>query len=369
MNKVQNIGLYETICLATLIIIYKLFYTGVAAVCNIVGTAAWYIPLLSAAVSIFFFYLGCILLSRFPGLNLFQIIEVIFGKYLGKLLNLIFVLYAVIYTSTALREFVEMIKVYSLPRTPISIVLGSFLIITAIVSYYGIEGIARICTACFIPIILGLVVILALAAPIYDINYLKPFGGYGLKNTLTTAFLRSSSFIEVAVLWLWVNSMHGVKNIQKAGIISLIISGAVYSITFFCYLMAFTYSVGSDSLSGLFELSRSIYYNRFFQRMESVFLFVWVISSLILVSTAFHVAVTIYAQTFKINNHRPLIFPFILLSFTVAILPKNVSELIYYLVEPLRRYSTFLLFVLTAFILLISIIMGKKGAVSSAKKT
>ncbi len=368
MNKRGNIGLYEAVSFATMIMIYKVFFTGLSSMCRLVGTAAWYSSSISCAVSIFFFYLVYILMKRFPGNNLFDIIEIVFGKYIGKAVNTLFVIYSIFYSAASLREFVEMIKVYNLPYTPISVILGSFLLLTSLMAYYGLEVIARLCGWFVIPILAGLALILIFALPNYDISYLKPFGGYGLNRTLITGLLGSSNYIEVSTIWLFINSIHGIKYAKKAGIISLLIAGAVQSVTLLCYLMTFTYTTGSDNLSGLFELSKSIYFNRFFQRMESIFFFVWIISSLILVSMAFYVALTIYAQTYKINNHRPLIFPFVFLGFMIAILPKNFSELLYYFLEPLRTYSAFLLYLFPVFILLFSIITRKKGKTSDAQK-
>ncbi len=132
MNRVENIGLYEAVSFVALTVIYKVFFTGISQLCNIAGTASWYLTLISAAVSLFFFYLVYILMKRFPGENLFEVIESVFGKYISKLPQFVFILYSIFYTSSALREFVAMIKVYNLPHTPISVILGSFLLLTRI---------------------------------------------------------------------------------------------------------------------------------------------------------------------------------------------------------------------------------------------
>ncbi len=369
MNSRENIGLYGTICLICIAMINKVFYTSLAGICETGGTAAWYITLISCVTSLFFFYLFCILLKRFPGKNIGDIAEIVFGKYVGKFINIILVLFTLFYSASAIREFVGMIKVYNLPNTPISMILGTFLLLAALISYFGLEVLIRICSLCFVPIILGILVILVLAYPSYDINFLKPIGGYGVKNSIVTGILRSSAYIEVATLGVYINFMHGIKNIKKAGTVSILITGAIFSISTACYLMLFTYTVGSDNLSGLFELSRSIYYNRFFQRMESIFLFIWIISTFIFVSNGFYLTTVIYAQTFKIKNHRPLIFPFLFLCFLIAILPKNISELLTYYVKPLRKYSMFLIFVFPGITLLIAMILRKKGALPGAKET
>jgi hypothetical protein len=52
----------------------------------------------------------------------------------------------------------------------------------------------------------------------------------------------------------------------------------------------------------------------------------------------------------------------------VAIIPKNISELIQYWINPIRSFSMFLLFVFPAIMLIFCIITGKKGAASGTEK-
>lgn len=143
---------------------------------------------------------------------------------------------------------------------------------------------------------------------------------------------------------------------------------ATFSISVLCYLMAFEYTMGSENLSGMFQLSRTIYFNRFFQRLESIFLFVWVISSVISASISFYIPISIYCKTFKISNHKPLILPFAFLLFVVTILPNSLSEILEINLLFIRQYSMLFVYFVPAIVLIISLLLGKKGDKLNAKK-
>lgn len=366
--KEGKIDLHEAISLTCLVTVSKILYTTLAATVKAVGTAAWYSVIFSFATALIIFLIVCILMSRFPQKNLPQIFEAVFGKMLGKFINMIFCIYTLYYASMCAREFLEMIKSYTFPRTPPSIILIAFLTVSIIIAYKGLENIARLSYIVFYPILIILALILILTFPYYNFDYLKPVWGYGFKNTLRTGIFRSSSFSEVFILFLIAKSLKSTEDVKKAGIISLIIIVIMPSITYVVYLMVFGYARGSEPLSGMFELSKLIYFNRYFQRVESFFLFIWVISALINVSTAFYMSIFIYSNIFNIKNHKPIILQFAFLMYMIALIPKNITELTETHILFLRQYSFIIVYGIPVFALLVSIIFGKKEQISNGKK-
>lgn len=360
MIKGGKFSVYEGVLLTTVIIVSKIQYTSISVVVKQTGTSAWYATLISCITTMILFSLVCALLDRFPGKNLVKTFEGVFGKLIGKIFGLGFSGYILYYASSVLREFLEMIKVYNLPKTPPSVIMIVFLSVSLLFAYMGIESIVRVACINFYPITIGIFIILVLAYPYYDIDYIKPYLGHGLGKTVSVGVLRSSAYEEVLILPIIISSIRSVKDVKKIGYISILISALVFSVSFLCYLCAYQYTTGSENLSGMFQLSKIVYYSRFFQRIESIFLFSWVISSLITVSTAFYSAIRVYCQVFEIKDHRPLLFPFVLIMYIIALQPKNISELIDVNLRFIRQGSVFIVFGVPIFALIVSLILGKK---------
>lgn len=368
MNKQGHFGLFETTALTTIVIVSKIFYTSLAVVVKLNGTAAWQVTIISCIVGIVFFLIAYILMKRFPGMDIVEIYEAVMGKVIGKMLAFLFSCYLIYYTATSSREFFEMIKAYVLPNINDNILYISFIGVVVLIVYKGLENLARLSYILFLPILAGLFLILIMAYPYYNLGYLKPYMGYGLKNTLTTGFLRSSAYEEVFNLVIIVKSIRSMDNFLKSGLISLVLSGVIFTISILAYIMMFTYSVGGANLSGIFEMSRAIYFSRYLQRVEIIFLFPWVVTSLLTAASAYYSSLYLYCTAFKVNNYRPLIFPFSFLIYMLAMIPKNIIELIQVNLIFVRQYSMVFIYGTPLLVLLVAVITDKRGEKPNAKK-
>jgi spore germination protein (amino acid permease) len=360
MNSEGRIGVFEGTCLTTLAMINKIFFTSVGNIVYQTGTAAWYTTLISCLCTLLFFLFYYLLLKRFPGRDLPSILEIVLGKVIGKVILLVLVAYGLFNAGSTLREFVEMIKVYNLPTTPTSLIMITFLAVSIIVCYSGLPSLARICALCLIPCLICLGLILLMALPSYNPNLLKPFGGHGVRTTLKLGFLRSSAYFEFVLLAFAVQAVGGYKAYKKIGIISILLSGGIFSISLLCYLMTFGYASGSENISGIFELSRSIYFNRFIQRVESIFLFAWVISSVLSTTASYYFSLLLYCKAFAIKDHRPLLAPFAILTMIVAIQPASMQVVSQINIVFLRQYTMYILYLPIIIIFLIAVIF-KRG--------
>jgi tellurite resistance protein TehA-like permease len=132
--------------------------------------------------------------------------------------------------------------------------------------------------------------------------------------------------------------------------------------------MTFDYSQAGEYLSPMYQMARNIYYSRFFQRIESVFLFTWVIASVITVAAAFYIFISIYCKAFKINRHRPLLLPGAFLLFMLSILPQSLTEVLEINLVIIRQYSMFLIYAVPILALLVAVVLNKKGEKTEFEK-
>ncbi len=366
MNSEGKIGVFEAISFVSIITINKIFFTSVGSIISQTGTAAWYATLISCAVTVVVFSLVCLLLKRFPGKDLSAIFECVAGRFIGKLLILIISAFCIFNAGSTLREFVEMIKVYNLPYTPTSMIISLFLVASLIISRYGFQAITRLCAICFIPSIAGLAFILLLSANSFNFNMLNPIGGHGLDTTLIYGISRSSAYNEFILLAFAVNALGGHRDFRKAALTGILLSGAVFSISLICYLTIYGYTSGSENISGIFELSRSIYFDRYIQRLESIFLFIWVISSVLTTTASFYMSILLYCKAFRIKDHKPALLPFSILVYIVALLPESVQEVTQKNITFLRQYSLYIMYLIPVAVLLLAFITRKKGGKANA---
>lgn len=361
MIREGNFGYHEAISLLAITILAKTFFTSPAILVGIVGTAGWYMTLISALTAMFGFMFLYLLLKRFPNKNIMEIADMVLGK-LGSIIFLFlfggFLLWS---ASISIREFAEVLKVYVLPQSPPSFIIILFLITIIVLSFMGLETIARF--AKFIIYILGVGFILVFLLSVQNIapRYLFPLLGYGLDKTIIHGLLRSSFYGEIVIIGVIASSLQGYKEIKRIGFSTLLIAGFLTSFSLLVFAMIFPYPVGQEITSPMYEMAALIDYGGFMQRMEPIFLFLWNFGTFIEVSLIFYATLMIFCHAFKIDDKRPVILPMITTLYSLSLIPKSISEVTSGFVQTLRSWGWIVYYVPPVIILIIALIRKKKG--------
>lgn len=180
MNK-EVISDFQGICLVILFISGSTLAlpTGSAA-----GSDLWLAILLALIIAIPLYMVYARLLSLYPGKDLFDILEIVFGKVFGKAIALIFVLYTFSLGVLILRDQGEFLITLSLPETPMIVPMIIIIILCVMAVKAGIEAMGRWATLFVmlngpIPTITILMLI-----PLMDISNIQPILFNGVKPLL-----------------------------------------------------------------------------------------------------------------------------------------------------------------------------------------
>ena len=121
------------------------------------------------------------LMNRYNNQSIYEINKLLYGKYLGSLLNLFIVLYLWYSSCLYLRSYLNIVHVHLLRSTPSLILCGFILIPTCYLSWYGLKYIARFSTMIY----LSLTACLVLFFLVYKnlrLTFLMPIGQSGIRG-------------------------------------------------------------------------------------------------------------------------------------------------------------------------------------------
>jgi spore germination protein (amino acid permease) len=366
MLKEGKFGVSEAVCLVSITITTKVFYTSPSLLADLLGTSSWYMTLISAATACLGFVFIYLLLKRFDGNDIVQIYKTAFGRFLGSVFSLMLCLFLLLISFSTIREFTDVFEVYVMPRASADYLTLIFIAVCASFCFYGLESIARFSRASAYFLLLGLVVVLVLSFQNYHLSYLFPFFGRGLDKTIEYGLMRSSSYGEVVLLSVFAPALQGAKYVKRAGYSSLIISGLLISVTLMAFTLTFPYTTAAELTSPMYEFTMQIGYGRFFQRLDPIFLFVWIISSFITVSALLYGSLSTYAKIFSIDNLRPCLIPFFAIVFCLTLMPRDIVTVSTGLIQNIRSYGWTIYFVLPLLALVLAAIRKKKEAAKNA---
>ncbi|NLX64755.1 MAG: endospore germination permease [Clostridiaceae bacterium] len=361
MLKEGKFGYHEAISLLLITIAINVFFTSPAVVVQIVGNAGWYMTLVSMLTAIFAFMFLYLLLKRFPNKNIMEIADLVLGKWVSAVFLLLFGSFLLWTASINIREFTEVLKIYVLPKSPPSFIMILFLITIIVLSFLGLETIARF--AKFIIYILGagFVLVVILSSQNFEIRNLFPLLGYGLDKTLIHGLLRSSFYGEIVIIGVIASSLQGYKEIKRIGFSTLLLAGFFTSFSLLVFIFVFPYTVGQEITSPMYEMAALINYGGFMQRMEPLFLFLWNFGSFVEISFLFYASLMIYCHIFRIDDKRPIILPMVTTLYGLSLIPKSIIDVISGFVQTLRSWGWIFYYIPNVIILIIALIRKKKG--------
>lgn len=361
MIKEGKFGVQEGIALLTITITSKVFFSSPSIVVGKVGTAGWYMTIISVFVAFLTLFLIVQLLKIYQNKSLMEVYEIVYGKALGKILSLILFITILITVAANTREFIEIMKVYDLPQSPPSYLLLLLLTVSCILAYWGLETIARFSKLMVFFLLFSYIVVLLLSIQLYETHRLFPILGHGLDKTFWYGIQRSSAYGEIILIGVIIGSLHGVQHAKRIAYISLLISGLIVSSALLSFSLAFPYYTGEEITAPIYLMVSLIEYGEFIQRIEPIFFFVWNISTTISVSFLFYCLILIYAYIFTLDDKRPIIIPIGIITYFLALLPLNIIQITEVLVDAIRSYGWIFYFIPPVITLSIEKIKRKYG--------
>ncbi len=291
--------------------------------------AAWMEPILSGLATLVLFLIVERLLSKyFLKMDIVEVSLEVFGKWGAILLAILFALYFLLSTASVMRQFTEDVIMTVLPTTPIFIISFVFVLASGYIAHTGLEGICR--TSYFV---LPMVVFGTLGLCILTFNWwrpllLLPFWGTGFTNVLYGSYRYASIFANVLLLCIIYPHAHNPKTFRAIGTASILISMVLLVAFIVTYHMVFPATDAGKSSFPLYQLARMIYLGRFIQRLESVFVFLWVTSAIVKMSVTLWGASYLLAKALDWPTGRPAIPALALLSFMISFWGESIVTIL-----------------------------------------
>jgi spore germination protein KB len=309
--------------------------TALLLVPTVTATAAhrdfWISPIWASLNGLFTVFVAVKLSKHYPDKTLFEYVELIIGRFPGKVLGLIFLLFFLYQSGFIVREYGEFVVGVFLSRTPLSVIMGTMMLVCAMNVRGGLEVIGR-SAQMFVPIVLFLFVwIVILLIPDLDSNNMLPVMEDGLGPSLLGSLVPLGWFGEFILVAIMLPYVADRQKGMKWGMISVLTVMLTMVITNIASLFLF----GDSTTTYVYPVmvaARYISVADFFQHLEAVVMAIWVMGMFIKISMFFYTIVLGTAQWLKLSDYRPITLPigFIVLLFGLWVSP-SLQEMVHYI--------------------------------------
>jgi spore germination protein len=181
----------------------------------------------------------------------------------------------------------------------------------------------------FMPIILFIIIILVLLnIGFFEMKNIKPFFITGWKDILQGTKETVFAFLGFEILLFYNTFMNEPKQIVKAAIIGISFPLFIYILVFFFVVGVFSTEVTGNLLYPTAELAKLVEIpGGFFERFESVFFTIWVMTLFSTASMAFDVTLVALCSVFKKIKRMTLVFTIAPIVYMIAMTPRNILEI------------------------------------------
>ena len=317
--------------------------TGSSAVLNIV-----YVTLLS----ILFFLFVEKLLKPFKGEDILYVAEYVGGKYLKRLLAVIYIIYFILISSIIIRGFSATLNVVYFPKAPIFLIVISFILTSVIAVLFGSRNVVKANTL-LVPIILFTMVIVFVSSfKNFNISRFYPIFGKGVNETFGKGISNIYVFGEMIYIYLIIPHLRNIKDFKKVGVLSIILSALylICSVVSIMMLLPFV-SSGIDALS-VYLSTKTIKLGHFMPRSDTMFIFIWIFNFLLYTSVILLYIGKVYRESFELKKKDLVIYISATIIFLLAIIPQNPLQILFFKNTIYKALSIIIVFILSPLILI-----------------
>lgn len=287
------------------------------------GRDLWIAMILAVLGSIPLFLIYAKIHSRYPGKDLFEINEMILGKVLGTLMNVLFLVFVFVNGASIIRAFSEFFIIVGLPETP-PIVFGIFLtLLCSIAVKEGVEVLGRLAEL-FIMILSVIVPFsIFLLIPQMDIDHIRPvlYDGWSpiFKATLSNITFPFGEAVTILMISMGLRKKETYKRVYVLG---LLLGGFVLLSTALTELLTLGYYTYSVKYFPAYATVSRTNVGDFIQRLEIIVAITSLVAGFIKIAVCFLAASKGVAKLFNVGQYRFIVWP-------MALLFLNLSVFIY----------------------------------------
>ncbi len=287
--------------------ITTLFVLGSTLILGIGGEAkndAWIAAIAGLLFSVPIFLVYSRIVSIFPGKDLFEILNLVFGKYIGKFIALLYIWYAFHLGALVMRNFGEFVNTLGLPETPMFVILLTLGLVCVVAVKLGIEVVGR-ASAYFIPFVFAnLLIVHILAFPQLKFNYVKPILYNGIEPVIKGGFSALSfPFAETFILMSAFSALKTKKSSFKVYFSGLFLAGITIIIVTLRNIFMLGKSFGLFYFPSYIAVSH-IGIGDFIQRIEVAVSFVFAVAATVKVSVCLFAACKGIGRVFGLEDYR-----------------------------------------------------------------
>jgi spore germination protein len=305
---------------------------------NKAGVDSWIVIMVSGLVAMVAVSMMAYVGSRFPGKGIIEYGPFLFGRFLGLVTLLAFLVYFLMFVGTVVRISADVTKLFLLDQTPIEVVIIGMLSVSTYLIMHGVNAIARFNEVIQPIAVLILLLVLTQTVRDTDIGRLLPIMGDGIAPLLHAFPTTFFSYLGFEILLFIQPFMEKPALGQKSALIGVAATLFLYTlVTALCLAVLGGHEVTLVEYPTLAIIKNIEVPGAFIERLDSIMMMVWIPFAITTIVMFHFCASLIASRLLKLQEHRVIALLLMPIVFLIAVLPRNTLE-----VDEWSKWSSYL---------------------------
>ena len=327
MNTVTKIGTIEAIGFMIIVMINRIILNTPKDLIETGGSSSWVNVILVSIIAIILVLLICKLQKNFTGKDILDISKYLAGDKFKKITSFIFFVLFIYVSALVIRNFSDSLQKIFLQSTPITYIMLFFIVGMIWANKLGLSAIIKINMFIVGLVLLSILIIFITPAQYFDVSNLFPIFGNGINETFFSGLTNIFAFSGITYLYFLMPLLNKPQHFKKIALISVIIAAIYLLLSVVSLLGLFSYLITSEDIFSILLITRVISFGVIFERLDAIFLFIWILAFLTYLSFILYFSLYTYKGFTNISNQNGPIYTIAALIFTLALFPKNVIEI------------------------------------------
>ncbi|CAG7608413.1 Spore germination protein YndE [Paenibacillus solanacearum] len=289
---------------------------------------AWFSSILATGIGSGIAYISVKLGTFFPGQSLISYSRLLLGKWMGRLVSSLYLIFWITTLTVILKQFSLFITGTIMPKTPVPIIIILMLLVVLYPTLHGVAVIARICELTGPIILIGVLGPMFLAVNEMKADRLLPVfsdNGYWsiVKGSLPIATFLGDCIMTLVLVSFVIHHKHAVRH----AVAGVMVSGILVLLSILVSILIFGPYVAAGYPYPMLMIVRSISLGGIIENLDAIVITIWITS--IFTKLALYLFVAVYgtAQLFGLKDWRKPIWIIAPLCMILALIPFNFEEI------------------------------------------
>ena len=250
-----------------------------------------------------------------------DISEFLGGKFFKIIVGVGYIILLILLTTSIIKNLSETLRTIYFKTTPILFITLFFVVSSVICNKFSLKVIAKSNLMISPIIFLSIVIILFSSMKNFMPQRIFPILGYGINKTFFSGLTNIFSFSGMLYLLFLPPLLDKPDKQKRMSIIAITLSSIYLFLSVTYLLLSLSFTLHSDESFSLYVLTRSLEYGRFIQRVDAVFILVWIISIIAYINIPIFFSIYIFKKLTKINDSNSINYTINLIILAISIIP------------------------------------------------